>query len=164
MSKASKKGCANSFIGVRIQGLEAKMRALLQEVVNNDFKKDERETKKSFLEWLKDCVESDDDWETLKELKTRAVNHGIKLSHLLVDVIFLMSQNVKSLAKFEVLIASLEWEFQGENSVVICRIVDVLDTADRVTRKKKEAQYAWLKSIKGKAGMMTDEASFERRD
>ncbi|EEF31646.1 conserved hypothetical protein [Ricinus communis] len=125
-----------------IQGLEAKIHALLCQDDDKDFKNDKIKSKKCFLEWLKEFDGSDADKETLKSLKNRAIVKGVNLSRALVDIMFFMSYEKyeEMLETFLVLEASLEWVLKGETSVVIHRILEILQTADIKLRNKKHSE------------------------
>ncbi|EEF31126.1 conserved hypothetical protein [Ricinus communis] len=139
-----------------LQGKEARMYALLNKGEDKDFKNDEGESKKSFLEWLRECDESDDDdWETLKDLKIKAVNLGINLSRLALDLKFLTTVDGDLYTKGLVLASALNWVFdEDENSVVVQTIYELLTTENveimaPETKESKQAMIAekWAKSI-----------------
>ncbi|EEF31127.1 conserved hypothetical protein [Ricinus communis] len=159
----------------RFKGLEAKMLALLHEDEDKDFKNDEGERKRSFLDLLKECDESDAGSKALRELKIKAVNLGINLSRLVVDLMFLDSVPVDydMLVKFQVLATSLTWIFEGENSVVLRRIFDLIVTANGELRKMKESKKAqmsmavmieeeWFIKSRYKEELMIEEAGSQR--
>ncbi|EEF35281.1 conserved hypothetical protein [Ricinus communis] len=148
-----------------IHGLEHKIHALLNDGDQDytDFKNaDQGESNKiSFLDCLKKFDESDAavDYETLKSLKTRAINHGKHLSHLVIILMFLKLNTEGVRAKLQVLGDSLKWVSQDENSVVINRFLDLLHTADTIMSHMKENE-----SLERKAMLMLEEeeaAGFE---
>ncbi|EEF29176.1 conserved hypothetical protein [Ricinus communis] len=149
----------------KIHGLEPKIHALVAEG-DRDYtdydNADQGEIKKiSFLDCLKEFDESDAaiGYETLKSLKTRAINHGINLSCLVINMMFLKLETEGLREKFQILGDSLKWASQGEKTVVIRRFLDLLDTADAIMSHWKNNE-----SLERKAVLMLEEeeaAGFE---
>ncbi|EEF35280.1 conserved hypothetical protein [Ricinus communis] len=140
-----------------IHGLEPKIHALVTEGDRDytDYNADQGEIKKiSFLDCLKDFDESDAavGYETLKSLKTRAINHGKDLSRLVINLMFLESDTEGLRAKFQILGDLLKWASQGERTVVIRRFLDLLHTADAIMSHWKNN-----KSLEQKAVLVLEE-------
>ncbi|EEF31647.1 conserved hypothetical protein [Ricinus communis] len=127
-----------------IEGLEAKIHALFCQDEDQDFKNDESESKRCFLEWLKEFDGSDADKATLERLKNRAIVEGNNLSRHLVDTVFLMSHHKydEMLERIRVLETSLEWVLEGERSVVIHRVLEILRAPDIRLRNKNPFEMA----------------------
>ncbi|EEF38077.1 conserved hypothetical protein [Ricinus communis] len=135
-----------------IQGPEFKIQALLHDGDQDykDFKNaDQGESKKiSFLDCLKEFDESDDvGYETLKALKTRAVNHGKDIFYMIIVLMFLKSKTDGLMAKFQVFGDALKWVFQGENTVVVKRLLHLLQIADPIMSHKKEDESKKQKAV-----------------
>ena len=111
----------------------------LHEDEDKDFKHDDNqgESKRiSFLDCLKKSDGSYDNYCALKVLKTQAINQEKSFSQSVINLIVLMSEDDQGMAKFQVIGDALKWVSQGENLVVIKRIVDLLHTLDVKLSKK----------------------------
>lgn len=97
----------------------------------------ERSEKKSFLEWLtrRDQVDqSNEEWESLlRTLKDGVIQWGIRLSHLLVDFLFLASERGDNMEVFEVFKDILKSRFHEDynNLVVVKRILKLLKRVEQ---------------------------------
>ncbi|EEF42701.1 conserved hypothetical protein [Ricinus communis] len=140
--------------GKEIRSLEGKIYTLLHEGEENIFKnhdKESREPKRSFYEWVKDCYYV----ARFNAIKIRAVNPAMAISHAILDIMFLMSENkpTEMGAKFQAFEDTLAWVDRGENTVVISRIVDLIRAADIQLRLKNRLE---MRSFRGKGVMIPD--------
>ena len=68
---------------------------ILRSNCEEGFKKDQDGWRKSLMECIKECNESDKEFGVLNAIKVQAVEVGIELSRLMVDFVFMMSGNRK---------------------------------------------------------------------
>ncbi|EEF31650.1 conserved hypothetical protein [Ricinus communis] len=121
-----------------IQEMKAKMYPLLQDQVFKHHQEGQW-TMKSFLDWIKECDASIDCFQWLIELKDRAIKDGINISHLVLNFMFPILGDDRYVAKVEVFVTCLKWVCEGQNSIVIRRIIDLLDAAGLEIKKMRES-------------------------
>ncbi|KAJ6672227.1 hypothetical protein OIU85_013564 [Salix viminalis] len=99
--------------------------------------KDQHRPKKSLVEWLRGHIELEEDWETVKEIKAEAVELATELFHLLVNLMFSLPKINLVDTMFQGLFNSLKYQFKEENSMVIQRILVLLEFADEEVKRLK---------------------------
>ncbi|KAJ6764234.1 hypothetical protein OIU74_023168 [Salix koriyanagi] len=99
--------------------------------------KDQHRPKKSLVEWLRGDIELEEDWETVKEIKAEAVELATELFHLLVNLMFSLPKIDLVDAMFQGLFNSLKYQCKEENSMVIQRILVLLEFADEEVKRLK---------------------------
>ncbi|KAJ6418073.1 hypothetical protein OIU84_001457 [Salix udensis] len=99
--------------------------------------KDQHRPKKSLVEWLRGHIELEEDWETVKEIKAEAVELATELFHLLVNLMFSLPKINLVDTMFQGLFNSLKYQCKEENSMVIQRILVLLEFADEEVKRLK---------------------------
>ncbi|KAJ6358677.1 hypothetical protein OIU76_000406 [Salix suchowensis] len=99
--------------------------------------KDQHRPKKSLVEWLRGHIELEEDWETVKEIKAEAVELATELFHLLVNLMFSLPKIDLVDTMFQGLFNSLKYQCKEENSMVIQRILALLEFADEEVKRLK---------------------------
>ncbi|KAJ6386826.1 hypothetical protein OIU78_016703 [Salix suchowensis] len=107
-----------------IEGLEEEMQKIDLENGSED---DSYQTEK----------EEEEDWETVKEIKAEAVELATELFHLLVNLMFSLPKIDLVDTMFQGLFNSLKYQCKEENSMVIQRILALLEFADEEVKRLK---------------------------
>ena len=105
---------------------EQKMRSKFEE----GLKKERDSGKKSLMEYIKKCNESDKEPGVMNALKVQAVKVGIELSRLIIDFVFMMLGQEQWAEKIRLFKSSLKGCcIEDENSMVIKKILNLLEMA-----------------------------------
>nr|TKS06724.1 hypothetical protein D5086_0000119210 [Populus alba] len=114
-------------VHTKIKEFRRKIAALLHK-----FKKDLQDVEEiSHVKWLNGFAKSGEDWESVKTLKATTVTLATKLSHMLINLMLLLSDMKEMAPKFQVMNSSLKWLIGDENSMVASRILALLDFVDQ---------------------------------
>ena len=104
---------------------EQKMRSKFE-----GLKKERDSGKKSLMEYIKKCNESDKEPGVMNALKVQAVKVGIELSRLIIDFVFMMLEQEQWAEKIGLFKSSLKGCcIEDENSMVIKKILNLLEMA-----------------------------------
>ena len=135
-----KEGGSEALVGASISGVtfkkeeggeasdleEQKMRSKFEE----GLKKERDSGKKSLMEYIKKCNESDKEPGVMNALKVQAVKVGIELSRLIIDFVFMMLGQEQWAEKIRLSKSSLKGCcIEDENSMVIKKILNLLEMA-----------------------------------
>lgn len=114
-------------VHTKIKEFSRKIVALLHK-----FKKDQHDVEEiSHVKWLNGYAKSAEDWESAKTLKATTVKLATKLSHMLINLMLLLSDMKEMAPKFQVMNSSLKWLIGDENYMVASRILALLDFVDQ---------------------------------
>lgn len=114
-------------VHTKIKEFSRKITALLQK-----FKKDQHDAEEiSHVKWLNGYAKSAEDWESAKTLKATTVKLATELSHMLINLMLLLSDMKEMAPKFQVMNSSLKWLIGDENYMVASRILALLDFVDQ---------------------------------
>lgn len=114
-------------VHTKIKEFSRKIAALLHK-----FKKDQHDVEEiSHVKWLNGYAKSAEDWESAKTLKATTVKLATKLSHMLINLMLLLSDMKEMAPKFQVMNSSLKWLIGDENYMVASRILALLDFVDQ---------------------------------
>ncbi|KAF9671721.1 hypothetical protein SADUNF_Sadunf12G0077000 [Salix dunnii] len=100
--------------------------------------KDQHRPKKSLVEWLRGHVELEEDWKSVKEIKAEAVELATELFHLLVNLMFSLPKIDLVDTMFQGLFNSMKYQCKEENSMVIQRILVLLEFAGEEVKRLKQ--------------------------
>jgi predicted XRE-type DNA-binding protein len=140
---------------------EQKMNALMRQC-KKGFKKDgDRPGKRSLREWIKLRKIPNEESGVVVSMKVQAVEAGIKLSHLLIDFVFLMSRQDELAEKIWRFKSALKWvtEDGNFNSFVIDKVLILLEMAEEEVSEVKRSRE--LRN-KGKAKLIDEGDQGER--
>ncbi|KAE7996296.1 hypothetical protein FH972_001028 [Carpinus fangiana] len=136
-----------------ILAFEQKMHIMMREC-KKGFKKDgDRPGQRSLMDWIKVREISNDESGVLVAMKVQAVEAAIKLSHLLIDFVFMMSRQDELAEKIWEFKSALKWvtEDGNFNSLVIDKVLILLEMAEEEVSEMKRSRE--LKN-KGKAKLI----------
>ena len=123
-------------IYTNIEGLKEEMLSTLTEIKRGMIKNDDH-GKNRLIDLIKECGQSDEEWEDVKAVKDLAVKHGIQLSGLLVDLMIMLSESDQVVEMFETFRCTLESIEADRNPVVINKFVNILKVTDSEVKNKK---------------------------
>jgi hypothetical protein len=141
---------------------EQKMQVLMRECKQGIEKDGDRPGKMILREWLKVLgIVSNKESGVVVSIKVQAVEAGIKLSHLLIDFVFMMSRQDELAEKIWKFKSALKWvtEDGNFNSMVIDKVLILLEMADREMSEMKRSREL---KIKGKAAFIDGGGQEER--
>ncbi|CAK7324428.1 unnamed protein product [Dovyalis caffra] len=120
----------------KIKEFSGKIRPLMRK-----FKKVQHDVEKiSLVKWLNGYVKSPEDWESAKTMKATTVKLAAKLSNLLVNLMFFLSDMKEMASKFQALNSSLKWLNEDGDYIVTSRIHALLDFIDQEIRSEQRSK------------------------
>ncbi|KAI9199093.1 hypothetical protein LWI28_027327 [Acer negundo] len=124
-----------------IEGLEEAILSTLNEIKSGVIAKSQYEKNNSLIDLIKEhgSGESDEDWEEVKVVKNLAIQPGVQLSGLLVDLMIMPSNRDQVARLFQIFRCSLESIEADGNHIVIGKFVKLL----KVTHTK----YVWCQQF-----------------
>jgi hypothetical protein len=152
-----------------ISGFETKMQALIRECKERLIKRAGNSEKNSWTGWMKASHTSNDEESsfgsrsviTLKTrvviMKARVVIAGLELSNLVIDFVFMMSTRDELAEKIGEFKAAFTWASKL-NSMVIDKVVNLLEMVDREVRKITRSE-----ELKNKGKSVIDDSDGDER-
>jgi hypothetical protein len=146
-----------------ISDLETKMQAMMRECKEGLIKRARNSEKNSSMGWMKASHTSNEESSSraVITMKARVVEAGIQLCNLVIDFVFMMSRRDELAEKIGKFKATFKWATKL-NSVVIDKIVNLMEMADREVRKMRRSEELKNKGKSVIADGNQDERSKER--
>jgi hypothetical protein len=145
-----------------ISGFETKMQALMRECKERLIKRAGNSEKNSWTGWMKASHTSNDEESSFGSrsvisLKTRVLIAGLELSNLVIDFVFMMSTRDELAEKIGEFKAAFKWATKL-NSMVIDKVVNLLEMVDREVRKITRSE-----ELKNKGKSVIDDSDGDER-